>query len=221
VTLRARPTGMKRLLAVGALLLTASLLTACGSDDDGATAVDPAGDPSSSPAMPTEVPAAPGVVDTRGLVTVMDTGTPELCLGPVAESYPPQCSGPMIDGWDWAQHKQMYDSQDSIRWGQFMVSGTWDGTTFTYENAVPAPLYDAMPTPETTYPTPSVQHSKEELEQISEEVGKLPGAQGAYADHGHVLVDVIYDDGSLQDWADETYGDGAVVVSSMLLDREA
>jgi hypothetical protein len=211
---------MKRLLAVAALLLTASFLTACGSDDEGATAVDPGGDPSSPAGMPTDVPAAPGVVDTRGLVTVMDTGTPELCLGPVAESYPPQCSGPVIDSWDWKQHQQMFDSQGDIRWGQFMVSGTWDGTTFGYENAVPAPVYDAMPTPEPTYPTPSVQHSKDELEQISHEVGKLPGAQGAYVDHGHVLVDVTYDDGSLQAWADDTYGDGVVVVSSMLLDRE-
>jgi hypothetical protein len=211
---------MKRLLAAGALLLTASCLTACGSSDEGATAVDPAGDPSPPAGMPTQVPAAPGVVDTRGLVTVMDKGdSPELCLGPVAESYPPQCSGPPIDGWDWSGHKEMYDSQGGIKWGQFMVSGTWDGTTFGYDNAVPAPLYDAMPVPEPTYPTPGVQHSKDELEQIAEEVGTLPGAQGAYADHGHVLVDVTYDDGSLQDWADETYGDGVVVVSSMLLYR--
>ena len=210
---------MKRLLVAAALLLTASFLTACGSSDDDATAVDPGGDPSSSAGMPTEVPAAPGVVDTRGLVTVMDTGTPELCLGPVAESYPPQCSGPVIDGWDWKQHQQMFDSQGDIRWGEFMVSGTWDGTTFGFENAVPAPVYDAMPTPEPTYPPPSVQHSTDELEQISQEVGELPGAQGAYVDHGRVLVDVVYDDGSLQAWADETYGDGVVVVSSMLLDR--
>jgi hypothetical protein len=213
---------MKRLLAIRALLLTATFLTACGSDDDGSTAVDPTGDPSPPAGMPTEVPAAPGVVDTRGLVTVMDTGdSPELCLGPVAESYPPQCSGPPIDRWDWSQHQEMYDSQGHIRWGQFMVSGTWDGATLGFENAVPASIYDAMPTPEPTYPTPSVEHSLVELEQISEEVGRLPGAQGAYADQGHVLVDVTYDDGTLQDWADETYGDGVVVVDSMLLDREA
>jgi len=212
---------MKRLLAVVALLLTASFLTACGSSDDGATAVDPGSDPSPSAGMPTEVPAAPGPVDTRGLVTVMDTGdSPELCLGPVAESYPPQCSGPAIDGWDWSQHQQMFDSQGGTRWGQFMVSGTWDGTTFGFEDAVAAPIYDAMPVSPPTPPAPSVEHSRAELEQIAQEVGKLPGAQGAYADHGRVLVDVTYDDGSLQDWADETYGAGVVVVSSMLLDRQ-
>jgi hypothetical protein len=218
---QARHTGMKRLPAVGALLLIAAFLTACGSDA-GSTAVDPGGDPSPPAAMPTEVPAAPGVVDTRGLVTVMDAGdSPELCLGPVADSYPPQCGGPPIDGWDWSQDKEMYDSQGGIRWGQFMVSGTWDGTTLDFESAVPAPIYDATPTPEPTYPTPSMEHSSADLEQIAAEVGTLPGAQGAYADQGHVLVDVTYDDGTLQDWADETYGDGVVVVNSMLLDREA
>ena len=39
----------------------------------------------------------------------------------------------------------------------------------------------------------------------------------AYVDGPRVLVDVTYDDGSLQDWADTTYGDGVVVVHSMLV----
>ena len=82
---------MKTLLATLALVT----LAACGGDDGGGTATDPAGG-SPDNSIPTEAPAAPGTVHTRGLVTVMDTGTPELCLGPVAESYPPQCGGPKI-----------------------------------------------------------------------------------------------------------------------------
>ena len=31
-----------------------------------------------------------------------------------------------------------------------------------------------------------------------------------------VVVDVIHDDGTLQDWADATYGDGLVFVHSAL-----
>jgi hypothetical protein len=31
-----------------------------------------------------------------------------------------------------------------------------------------------------------------------------------------VVVDVIHDDGTLQDWADTTYGDGLVFVHSAL-----
>lgn len=202
---------MRITLAAG--VAAASLvLVACGSDG-ATTATDP------SSARPTEVPAAPGPVDTRGLVTVMDTGTPELCLGPVAESWPPQCSGPEIDGWDWADHGGVFEHQGDIRRGSFAVSGTWDGTTFGYESAVPGALYDPMVEPSTPYPEPSVEHSPAELQDIAEEVGDLPGAQGAYADGGRVLVDVVYDDGSLQDWVDETYGVGVVVVSSMLVNR--
>ncbi len=36
-----------------------------------------------------------------------------------------------------------------------------------------------------------------------------------------MLVDVIYDDGSLQDWVGQDYGDGVVVVRSMLTDSLA
>ena len=33
-----------------------------------------------------------------------------------------------------------------------------------------------------------------------------------------VVVDVVHDDGSLQDWADATYGENVVIVSSALVD---
>ena len=67
-------------------------------------AVDPAAqEPASSdsPADAGEVPAPvpEGTVTTNGLVTVLDPGTgPQLCLGAIAESYPPQCSGPAAGG---------------------------------------------------------------------------------------------------------------------------
>jgi hypothetical protein len=34
---------------------------------------------------------------------------------------------------------------------------------------------------------------------------------------GHVLVDVVHDDGSLQAWCDEEYGEGVVLVTSALV----
>lgn len=200
---------VKTLLAVPLLLLA---LAGCG-DADGTTATDSPDD------RPTAVPAAPGSVSTRGLAMVMDTGEPELCLGPVAESWPPQCGGPAIDGWDWDEHQGMYESEGKIRWGQFALTGTWDGTTFGYQSAVAAPVYDVMPEDQPTLPEPSVELSQAELEEIAGEVGAdLPGAQGAYANDGHVLVDVTYDDGSLQDWVDQEYGEDVVVVTSMLVD---
>ncbi|ABL83170.1 MULTISPECIES: hypothetical protein [unclassified Nocardioides] len=211
---------MRTLLAAVALLLAAPLLAACGDEGD-TTATDPgSSDPGSSrPArMPTEIPAARGTVHTSGLVTVMDKGSPELCLGAVAESWPPQCGGPPIEGWDWADHHGVFERQQQVRWGQFVVTGTWDGSTFGYQDAVPAALYDAMPIEEVPLPAPAVEHTQAELEDIAGEVGDLPGAQGAYADAGQVLVDVVYDDGSLQAWADATYGTDVVIVRPALID---
>ena len=126
---------------------------------------------------------------------------------------------PPVDGWDWADHHGVFERQQQVRWGQFAVTGTWDGTRFGYHDAIPAALYDAMPGETVSYPAPAVEHTAAELEDIAGEVGDLPGAQGAYVDAGHVLVDVVYDDGSLQSWADRAYGKGVVVVRSALIDQ--
>lgn len=201
---------MKTVLALAAILL---VLAGCGSDE-GVVVTDPP-----PPDRPLSIPAAPGQVRTLNIATVMDTGSPELCLGPVAESYPPQCSGPPIDGWDWADHRGTFDSQGDVRWGSYAVTGTWDGTTFGYTEAITAALYDPMPEPEPTYPTPTRDHTDEELADIAADVGELPGVLSFYAsEDGNVLADVVYDDGSLQQWADEQYGDGVVVLTSMLVD---
>ena len=73
-------------------------------------------------------------------------------------------------------------------------------------------------------PTPpaATAYSNPELEEISEQLrDELPGYLGSYGGEGtdgHVLADVLYDDGSLQAWADTTYGEDVVVVSSALVD---
>jgi hypothetical protein len=113
----------------------------------------------------------------------------------------------------------MFDRQGDTRWGEFHVSGRWDGEVFTVVGAVPAALYDPeVPQPQPT-PAAAVDLSEQELAAVAEEVGAvLPGAQGAYALDGHVLVDVVYDDGSLQAWCDDEYGEGVVLVTSALVD---
>ena len=211
-----------RLLALAPLLLA---LTACGGDetvarDTGST--DPA-DPAGPPAL-----ALPADVRTANLAMVMDTGKgPEVCLGPIAESWPPQCSGPALLGWDWSAHpeheeqgneKQGNEKQGRIRWGSFAITGSWDGEALTATDAIPAALYDVMaPEPSTpTDPDPAVPAA--ELQRIAEELPDLlPGVQGTYAAETHVLADVTYDDGSLQEWADATYGEGVVVLVSALV----
>jgi hypothetical protein len=73
----------------------------------------------------------------RGSGTVLDDGSgPQLCLGGVAESYPPQCSGITLAGWDW----DAVDGEESAAgttWGEFHVVGTYDGVTFSVVEAGP------------------------------------------------------------------------------------
>jgi hypothetical protein len=63
--------------------------------------------------------------------TVLDDGAagPQLCAGGVAESYPPQCGGPPVAGWDWDTVD--HEAASGVRWGTFRLVGTWDGETFT------------------------------------------------------------------------------------------
>ena len=205
---------MKHLLTGLTLAVLALAVTACS--DDGDSAEDPAGDPGAHGPMPTDPVAADGEVVTRFGATVMDTGSPELCLGPVAESHPPQCAGPPLEGWDWSAYDGHYDQQGDIRWGVFVVTGTWDGTTFVVGSAQPGDGY--IPTEPELPPPADNPPSTDELGRIADELRDLGGATGTYANETQVLVDVPYDDGSLQDWVEEEYGEGVVVVTPALID---
>lgn len=206
---------MRTTLVATALLLTT--LAACGGGEED-TATDP-GTATSDPA-PTAAPVPSGPVRTANLATVLDDGDgPELCLGPVAESYPPQCGGPALVGWDWATHgQQMFDEQGQVRWGTFAVTGTWDGTAFTVSESIPGPLYDPGVAEPTPTPTPATSYDEAGLEDIATEVRDLPGTQGSFSDGTHVTLEVMYDDGTLQAWADEEYGAAVVLVTPLLRD---
>ena len=199
-------------IAAAWLLLVVLSVGACGTDS-GDTAEDPG---SSVPAMPTAIPPADGPVVGLGLVLDASSGgEPGFCLGPVAESYPPQCTGLAMTGWDWWEHPGDFDRAGKVRFGSFAVTGTFDGETLTYQSAVSGALYDPMPTPEPTSGA-GEQHSQAELEAIARELNELPGALTTMPGDNLVVVDVVHDDGSLQDWADSRFGDGLVFVHSAL-----
>jgi hypothetical protein len=294
---------MKLALAIGtAALLT---LTACGTETG---SNDSAGDdptathtptPSAGP-IPTDVPAPTGKVTASG--TVMDRGRPELCVGGVLDSYPPQCGGPPIKGWDWeAVNKADFTRVADIRWGEFVVVGTYDGTSFTLDRATTPdpslapddPNLDQFRTrceePEGGWqvldPAKSdgqaveavfakasqldgyagawmdqsrntstaeedqndprlvtvnvgvtgnvetaeetlreiwggalcvfqARHTEAKLLAIGERLQELPGMSSSSSSVDRIDVSVIWDDGSLQGWADEKYGDGLVRIHS-------
>jgi hypothetical protein len=65
---------------------------------------------------------------TRATVLEGPRSGPQLCVA-VMESYPPQCSGPPIEGWDWSTVRA--ESASGTTWGAYVLTGTYDGTTFT------------------------------------------------------------------------------------------
>ncbi|SEB57599.1 hypothetical protein SAMN04489844_0574 [Nocardioides exalbidus] len=280
--------------AIAALALSVaalSSLAACSTEDE-MKAVDPAasGEPTSS--APDEGPGeAPdpvpdGEVGTNGLVTVLDSGSgPELCLGAVAESYPPQCGGPALEGFDFGDVGA--ETAGDVTWGQYAVTGTYDGTTFTVTDAIPAALYDTMETPaagglepacDDATTTDADKATPEDMDATLAAASALPTYATAWLSNGTISVavtgdaeaaeatlretwggllcvttvektdadlnaintelqaalgdrlltsgssrpdsldaQVVYDDGSIQDWADATYGDGLVTVTSALV----
>ena len=138
---------MKTAIVVASLLV----LAGCGARTGSAGGTDDV--PAPAEPIPTVIPAARGTVSS-GLATVMDTGRPELCLGAVAESYPPQCTGIPLRGWDWSDHPGRFDQSGGTRWGSFAVTGTFDGTTFNVADAVPAALYDPAAEAPVDFSTP-------------------------------------------------------------------
>ncbi|PUA82380.1 hypothetical protein [Nocardioides currus] len=59
-------------------------------------------------------------------------------------------------------------------------------------------------------------YTEAELNELSIEVQELPGVESVSASGDVVQVEVLFDDGSLQAWADETYGAGRVEITSTL-----
>ena len=62
----------------------------------------------------------------------------------------------------------------------------------------------------------TAQHTEAELSRIADELNDLPGMLTSSGQFDRVDVSVVHDDGSLQAWADATYGEGLVRVDSAL-----
>ena len=104
---------------------------------------------------PAGPPSSAGGQRYSGTTTVLESAEhgPQLCLGGVAESLPPQCGGPDVVGWDWGA----VDGEETAAgttWGEYRVTGTWDGGQLTLSEppavAEPAgapPSGDAFATP--------------------------------------------------------------------------
>lgn len=197
--------------AFGALLAasTALVVTGCAGPGGGSATWTPA-----TPELPREVHGV-------GTVLERDAG-PMLCLGPIAESYPPQCDGPPIVGWDWSALDGR-QTASGVTWGAYAVWGDWDGETFAVtREPVPAALHDPEAGPSRADPwdesLPPGTLTEADAEHVRAELERLvPGVLGTAFVNGRVVLEVRFDDGTLQSAVDERYGEEAIVVIPSLV----
>lgn len=141
------------------------------------------------------------------------------CLGPVRESWPPQCDGIPLKGWSW-EGVEGSESSDDMRWGMYALTGTYDGTSFTVRHEpIPLALYDPM-VPEDPTGGATGATGEARLLEIQDDLPELltPGTQyfSSWPDRGYLWVQVIWDDGTIQQSLDAHYGKDVIVVQSAL-----
>lgn len=126
--------------------------------------------------------------------TVLDDGSgPRLCLGAVLQSYPPQGSGPPIDGWTWPD--RVTERDRGVTWGSFTVVGTYDGVRFAAEEVIDdeeAGSLSPEPLPDLTTPCPepaggwsapdATRCTAEDRDRVLTLAQRLPDYAGAWLD---------------------------------------
>ena len=218
-------------LPTASLLAAAALLVAaCGSPsaDPGRQMTLPTASPSAAasvtapPATSLPVPRVPPPRDTvtgEGLVLQNGDNPPQLCLGPVATSSPLSCAGLPLVGWSWATNEPQDETVFGggvSRSGSYVVRGHFDGRALTVTGAVPLAPGESSADP-TPRPSAPPQLDAARWAAVDGGLAVTPGLimRGREGD-GPMLVTVVYDDGTLQAWADASFGPGVVVVTSAL-----
>ncbi len=185
----------------------------------GGCAASPGTSPMPAPADQ-PIPAS-GEVVGQGTVLQLGDAAPQFCLGGVMESYPPQCSGPELIGWDW-QAVDGAETSGNVTWGNYAVQGTWDGANFT----VTAPpimlaLYDPIRV-DNPYQDPANKGatSEDELLRIQAELHESApfDVLTSWTENGYLFATVTYDDGDIQAYLDAEYGKDVVIAQSALRD---
>jgi hypothetical protein len=169
--------------------------------------------------------AASGEVVGQGTVLQLDGEDAQFCLAGVMESYPPQCGGPVVVGWEWPDDG-MWESASGVTWGSYAIVGTWDGVRFApTQSPIPLALYDPMkedPDPRTD-PANAGDNDEALLTRVQEELHTWTDVTvlQSYPENGYLWATVYYDDGTIQSYLDEVYGPDVVVVQSALRDLPA
>lgn len=202
-----------RSIIVGSVA-AAIVLVAAGCASPGADAPTAPGSPASLADLPAPSPA--GEVLAIATVLEQDDGA-ILCIGAVAESAPPQCGGPELLGWNWDAFE--HQETGGVRWVQGVA------ITGVYEAAADAFTQTGEPMSAAAITLPAIEVPSGELDEatiasVQQELLALerPDVLGVNGYDGIVVLDVIYDDGSMQSALDAAYGPGTVFVASALRD---
>lgn len=206
------------IVAVAVSTAACLALTACATSNTAGSRAGGSPDGSSAAAVLGSVEPGLPAGDVVAQGTVLDDGSgAELCLGAVMESYPPQCSGIPLSGWDWAAVDGS-EASNGVTWGSYAVQGTYDGTTFAVtQSPVMLALYDPMVPSDPTGGKKGA-GTADELAHIQELlVDRLGDAVlGAAPADGWLWVDVVWDDGTWQDAADGEFGENRVIIRPAL-----
>lgn len=209
-------TSQRRLALTAASALGLLLLSACASGPGSAAAP-------TSTTVPSDQrleEAHPELPEGRviGVGTVLDTsGEVQLCLGAIMESYPPQCSGVPLDDWTW-DGVDGSETSGETTWGAYAVYATFDGERLTNTDPpIMLALFDPI-APED--PTGGVDGTTapDELTRVQDDISARLGTDAltVSTDRGYVWLQVVWDDGTIQDAVDAEYGDDVVFVTSSL-----
>lgn len=195
-----------RAIAAAASVLSLLALSACASS--------PAGSPApTSVALTTAEPPAGRVIGTG---TVIDAdGHAQLCLGAIAESYPPQCQGIPLDDWSW-DGLDGTETSGTTTWGAYAVYGVFDGERLAVTDPpILLALYDPI-RPEDPTGGRDGTTADADLTRVQDDLTARLGAAATlvWTERGYVWVQVPWDDGTLQDAVDAVYGDDVVIVTS-------
>lgn len=205
--------------AFGVAAATA-LLAGCATPGIGGAAGDPPGEAPDGQRLGSLMPGVPER-DVIGQGTVLDDGSGvQLCLV-VMESYPPQCHGIPLEGWDWGGLTGS-ETASGVTWGAYAVQGTYDGRALTVtQPPILLALYDPMASPMASDdpagggPGAADDSTLAEVqEQLRERLGE--DLLGSYPSEGRVWAQVVWDDGTWQEAADADFGAGVVVIEPWL-----
>ncbi|MEV8633096.1 hypothetical protein AB0395_15695 [Streptosporangium sp. NPDC051023] len=153
----------------------------------------------------------PGAVETTaggdrapryaGSGTVLQDGRhgPQLCTA-VAQSYPPQCGGIDIVGWDWKAVES--EAAGDTRWGEYRVVGTWDGRRLTLTETPRRPVVSTTPPSSRRHdprydspcprpaggwkPVDPAKATEEARQEAMDRAGKAPEFAGAWIDQAYL-----------------------------------